>query len=94
MIPDWRAALANAISMLRPGGRLAVLDFTLTPQQSRFGRLFWRRWFAHDGVRLDTEHPAALRRLLPRHEISQRRTPVPYLPAVTVPYYLFLGVRA
>jgi S-adenosylmethionine-diacylgycerolhomoserine-N-methlytransferase len=94
MIPDWRAALENAISMLRPGGRLAVVDFTLTPQQSRLGRLFWRTWFGHDGVRLDAEHPATLARLLQRHELSLRKAAVPYLPAATVPYYLFLGVRA
>jgi S-adenosylmethionine-diacylgycerolhomoserine-N-methlytransferase len=27
MIPDWRATLRNAIAMLRPGGRLGVVDF-------------------------------------------------------------------
>jgi len=93
MIPDWQAALANAIAMLRPGGRLAVVDFTLTPEQWGLARLFWRRWFAHDGVYPKAEHPAALRRLLPQHQLSGRRTPVPYLRGLTVPYYLFLGVR-
>jgi len=93
MIPDWRAAIANAIAMLRPGGRLAVVDFTLAEDQSALGRTFWRTWFGHDGVRLDAEHRRMLCRLLPRHELRVRRTPVPYLPVVTVPYYLFLGVR-
>lgn len=27
MIPDWRGALANALSLLRPGGTLGVVDF-------------------------------------------------------------------
>ena len=27
MIPDWRAALAQAVAHLRPGGRVVVLDF-------------------------------------------------------------------
>jgi S-adenosylmethionine-diacylgycerolhomoserine-N-methlytransferase len=93
MIPDWQAAMANAVAMLRPGGRLAVVDFTLASEQSRFGRWFWRSWFGHDGVRLDDEHMAALRRLLPRHQLSVRRTLVPYLPGVAVPYYLFRGCR-
>ena len=93
MIPDWRAAIDNAIAMLRPGGRLAVVDFTLAEDQSALGRTFWRRWFGHDGVRLDAEHRRTLGRLLPRHELRMRRTPVPYLAGITVPYYLFLGVR-
>ncbi len=93
MIPDWRAATENAVAMLRPGGRLAVVDFTVAPGQSWLGRTFWRTWFAHDGVHLNAEHMATLRRLLPRHQLRERRTPVPYLPGVTVPYYLFLGIR-
>ena len=34
-----------------------------------------------------------LGRLLPHHEVSMRRAPVPYLPGLRVPYYLFLGVK-
>jgi S-adenosylmethionine-diacylgycerolhomoserine-N-methlytransferase len=93
MMPDWRAAMINAVTMLRPGGRLAVVDFTLRPRQSTVARAFWRAWFGHDGVRLDDEHPAALCRVLARHELREYRTPVPYLPGLTVPYYLFLGIR-
>lgn len=93
MIPDWRAALANALAMLRPGGRLAVVDFTVTGEQNRLARRFWRTWFGHDGVRLDAEHTATLRQLLPRHEFRLRRTAVPYLPGLAVPYYLFLGSK-
>lgn len=93
MIPDWRAALDNAVAMLRPGGKLAVVDFTQTPAQSPAARWFWRQWFGHDGVRLDAAHPVELRRLLPQHELRECRTAVPYLPGLTVPYYLFLGVK-
>ncbi len=93
MIPDWRSAIDNAVAMLRPGGRLAVVDFTLHPQQSLLARSFWRAWFGHDGVRLNGEHLDCLRRALPQHEVRECRTPVPYLPGLTVPYYLFLGFR-
>ena len=75
------------------GGRLGVVDFTLSPRQAWLARRFWRAWFAHDGVRLNAEHPAMLGRLLPHHEVSMRRAPVPYLPGLRVPYYLFLGVK-
>ena len=93
MIPDWQAAVDNALAMLRPGGRLGVVDFTVTACQSWAERSFWRTWFKHDGVHLDAEHPATLASLLPRHELRERRTPVPYLPGMTVPYYLFLGIK-
>jgi S-adenosylmethionine-diacylgycerolhomoserine-N-methlytransferase len=93
MIPEWRSAMANAVAMLRPGGRLGVIDFTLLPQQDWLARNFWRAWFAHDGVHLSVEHASALRHLLPLHELRQRRSPVPYLPGLAVPYYLFLGIK-
>ncbi len=93
MIPDWHAAMANAVAMLRPGGRLAVVDFTLLPQQSALAKHFWRRWFGHDGVHLNEEHGARLRELLPRHELREYRTPIPYLPGLTVPCYQFLGIK-
>jgi len=93
MIPDWRAAMANALAMLRPGGRLGVVDFTVLPEQAWLARNFWRGWFGHDGVRLNAEHAAVLAQLLPSHELSLRRAPVPYLPGLRVPYYLFLGVK-
>ena len=35
MIPDWRAAVANALRLLRPGGHLCVCDFTLLPEQGQ-----------------------------------------------------------
>jgi S-adenosylmethionine-diacylgycerolhomoserine-N-methlytransferase len=99
MIPDWRAAIANAIAMLKPGGQLGVVDFYHSsrnplPQHRRhdaFTRHFWRRWFAHDGVRLDPEHLKLLCAEMPQHELIEERAPVPYLPGLRVPYYIFVG---
>jgi S-adenosylmethionine-diacylgycerolhomoserine-N-methlytransferase len=101
MIPDWRAALANALAMLKPGGLLGVVDFYTSARRperglvrhNAFTRNFWPRWFAHDGVRLDPAHLAALRERLPRHELAEHRAAVPYLPLVRVPYYVFVGRR-
>jgi S-adenosylmethionine-diacylgycerolhomoserine-N-methlytransferase len=99
MIPDWREALDNALAMLRPGGRLGAVDFYVSdagpaPGTARHGtatRLFWSRWFAHDGVRLDPGHLRRLRALLPDHRRAERRGRVPYLPGLRVPFYLFAG---
>lgn len=99
MIPDWEGALDNALSMLKPGGLLGVVDFYVsearpTPGLSRHDALtrwFWPRWFRHDGVHLDPRHLASLRRLLPDHVLHERRARMPYLPGVRVPYYVFVG---
>jgi len=95
MIPNWRAALVNALAMLKPGGVLGVVDFYIAPPRSALGRVrhgvlersLWRRWFAHDGVHLDSEHLLTLERMFPQHTTFESRAPVPYLPGVRVPYY-------
>jgi S-adenosylmethionine-diacylgycerolhomoserine-N-methlytransferase len=99
MIPDWRAALDNALGMLRTGGTLGVVDFYISerdpaPGLARHGALsrwFWPRWFGHDGVRPNPAHLSALRRLLPDHQLREHLAPVPYLPGLRVPYYVFVG---
>lgn len=102
MIPDWRAALDNAIRMLRPGGRLGVVDFYVSSAQAEHGmvthpaalRRFCRYWFGHDGVGLNPEHLASLRRSMPDHVLHERMAPVPYLPGLRVPYYIFVGRKS
>jgi S-adenosylmethionine-diacylgycerolhomoserine-N-methlytransferase len=99
MIPAWRGAIDNALAMLRPGGLLAAVDFYVSessppPGVLRHGvvtREFWTRWFAHDGVRLTPSHLRRLQELLPDHTVQERRGPVPYLPGLRAPYYLFVG---
>jgi S-adenosylmethionine-diacylgycerolhomoserine-N-methlytransferase len=90
MMPDWRAVLANALAMLRPGGRLVVVDFTVVDRhlaglagasaQSRPVRAGWRAWFGHDGVRPDAAmFPGIASRLRePRLTVGYGR--VPWLP--------------
>ncbi|TVQ92635.1 MAG: class I SAM-dependent methyltransferase [Chromatiaceae bacterium] len=99
MIPDWRGAIDNALAMLRPGGQLGVVDFYVSAadppaglvRHDRFTRWFWPRWFAHDGVHPGPGPLAWLRECLPVHELQEHRAPVPYLPGLRVPYYLFVG---
>jgi S-adenosylmethionine-diacylgycerolhomoserine-N-methlytransferase len=99
MIPDWHTAIDNAIRMLRPGGRLGVVDFYVSKANPDSGlqrhgpmtRWFWPRWFGHDGVRPNPAHLALLRERLPRHRLIEARAQVPYLPGLRVPYYCFVG---
>lgn len=60
-------------------------------RHSAWDRWLWRRWFAHDGVRLDPERLGALEAAMPEAQLLERRGSVPYLPGVTAPYYVFLG---
>ena len=101
MIPDWPAALDNALSMLKPGGVLGVVDFYVSEEHPPAGlarhgaltRFFWPRWFAHDGVRPCPDHLRALRERLPEHQLHEDLAPVPYLPLLRVPYYRFIARR-
>lgn len=97
MIPDWRAAIENAITMLKPGGVLGVVDFYVSQAAARgvrhgaFTRRFWPAWFAHDGVRLNEQHLPMLRQRLSDHEVVEARAAVPYMPFGRVPYFRFVG---
>ena len=93
MMPDWRSVLVNAYAMLAPGGRLGVVDFHLPARGSRLGNRFWQRWFAHDGVHLTDQHLCALQSLFIGPLVQERHAPVPYLPGLRAPYYLFVGVK-
>jgi S-adenosylmethionine-diacylgycerolhomoserine-N-methlytransferase len=92
MIPDWNAVIANALAMLKPGGRLGVADFHLPASGSAFTNGFWQRWFAHDGVNLSAAHLPTLLNSLPDAWFEERRAPLPYLPGgLQAPYYLYVG---
>ena len=99
MIDDWRAALSNAMAMLKPCGTLGVVDFYVSSARPRPGfvrhaawqRWLWRRWFEHDGVRLMPDHLEALVEAIPDHVRLERQGALPYLPPLSVPYYLFIG---
>lgn len=99
MIPDWSAAIDNALAMLKPGGCLGVVDFYVSQaapsaglkRHGALGRWFWPRWFGHDGVRLNPAHLERLRERLPDHRLQECAAPVPYLPGLRVPHYRFIG---
>ena len=96
MIPEWFAAIDNALSLLKPGGRVGVVDFFVSRKhdQARHRwstRTFWPAWFAADDVFLSPDHlPYLRRRFTPLIE-ERRLGKVPYLPLVRAPHYWFVG---
>ena len=100
MMPDWRATVTNACAMLRPGGLLAVVDFTVvddtvaylagtTPQPAPL-RWMWRRWFGHDGVHPDMRLFPHLAGNFETVHLAIGRGKVPYLP-LRAAYGTFIG---
>lgn len=99
MIPDWFAAIDNALSILRPGGRIGVVDFYVSrkhpePSQRRHSwltRAFWPLWFSSDNVFPSLDHVPYLHRRFEPVVFDEFRARVPFLPRGRVPYYHFVG---
>lgn len=102
MMPEWFAIVDHVRALLRPGGRLGVVDFYVTPKhvatdaarQSGLARTVWPLWFALDDVFLSPDHLPYLRHRFEEIYADERRGAIPYLPFVRAPYYLFLGRKA
>jgi S-adenosylmethionine-diacylgycerolhomoserine-N-methlytransferase len=101
MIPDWFAAIENAIAMLKPGGTIGVVDFYVSRKYppeglTRHGwltRSFWPVWFASDNVFPSTDHVPFLHRRFKPVEFREYRGKVPYFPILRMPYYVFVGKK-
>ena len=93
MIPQWREALQAAYNMLRPGGIIAITDFTVLPPafQSPLARQLFTRTFAIDGVRLSEQHRKELVDMFAPCVNEVRWGGFPYIPLLSCPYYVFVG---
>jgi S-adenosylmethionine-diacylgycerolhomoserine-N-methlytransferase len=99
MIPDWFAAIDNALQMLKPGGVLGVVDFYVSRKFPRDGlkrhrwltRNFWPVWFGNDNVFPSSDHVPYLHRHLEPLHFDERMAKVPYIPFGRTPYYVFVG---
>lgn len=99
MIPNWFDALMHAKSLLRPGGKLAVVDFYVSrkhadddqTQHGWFRRTFWSLWFAADNVFLNGDHLAMIESQFKIEFLAQRDGKVPYIPLLRAPHYLCIA---
>lgn len=100
MMPNWFDAIDRARDLLAPGGVIGVVDYYVSrrhapplSQHGAFTRRFWPWWFAHCEVFLSPDHVPYLSSRFTPTVIEESFAPVPYLPAVRVPYYRFIGRR-
>ena len=103
MIPDWFAAIQHAHKLLKPGGRIGVVDFYVSrkhpdEQHLKHGwptRSFWPVWFASDNVFPSPDHVPFLHRLFEPVHFEERKTRLPWfpIPFFKTPYYLFIGQK-
>jgi len=99
MIPDWFAAIENAMAMLKEGGLIGVVDFYVSRKHPLdglkrhrwFTRSFWPVWFANDNVFPSADHMPFLHRHFEPIHFEENRAKVPYIPFVRTPYYIFIG---
>ena len=99
MIPDWFAAIDNALAMLKPGGLIGIVDFYVSRKHPAdglkrhrwFTRNFWPMWFSNDNVFPTADHVPYLHKHFDPMHFEERLAKVPYIPLIRTPYYTFVG---
>ena len=101
MIPDWVRALNNALALLKPGGKLGIVDFYVARPDQQWTRAqhnvltqkFWTHWCRHDQVHLSPQHISALCTLTDRLHLHEGSGSLPYVPLLRAPYFVYVGVK-
>ena len=70
MIPDWQSVLDTAVSKLKPGGRLHIVDFGHQERLPRFASNILLRWLTLFDVTPRRELLAVLKVLAERHRAN------------------------
>lgn len=94
MIPDWKKAIRNAHRMLKPGGHIAVCDFTVDKSQWIGMGALWTWMFSNDHVHLRPEHIPTLGTAFEQVFLEVGYGDFPYVPScLKCPYYAFVGKK-
>lgn len=99
MIPDWFAAIDQAYRILKPGGRIGVVDFYVSRKYAEaphvrhpwLVRSFWPVWFSMDNVHPSADHVPYLHRRFAVEQFEEHMGRVPYIIWPRMPYYQFVG---
>lgn len=99
MIPDWFAAINEALRVLKPGGTIGVVDFYIArkyPAKGRrrhslFTRAFWPLWFSSDNVHPSADHLPYLAGQFEVQSVKEQMGKLPWLPVIRAPYFRFVG---
>lgn len=102
MIPDWFAALENALAILKPGGQIGIADFYISRkhvaegsyQHGWLSRAFWPVYFGTNNVYPSPDHIPYLQRHFEQIALKQETTRFPYQILLRVPYYTFIGRKS
>lgn len=94
MIPDWKKAIKNAFRMLKPGGHIAVCDFTVLDGNMPMMNEFWTWVFAHDHVNLRKDHLLVLKAAFEPVFLESGYGIFPYVPiCLKAPWYAYVGKK-
>ncbi|MBR5626520.1 MAG: class I SAM-dependent methyltransferase [Thermoguttaceae bacterium] len=103
MIPDWFTAIDHAYKILKPGGKIGVVDFYISRKfptgcKKRHGwltRSFWPAWFSCDNIYPSCDHVPYLSRKFQEVEFIEREDPIPYFPIFwwKMPRFVFIGKK-
>lgn len=101
MIPDWFAAIEEAIRILKPGGTIGIVDFYVArrypadghAKHSYFARNFWPFWFGNDNVHPSSDHLPMLERHFETKTLDESHGKLPFIPIIRAPYYRFIGTK-
>mmetsp|Transcript_15720 Transcript_15720/g.51573 ORF Transcript_15720/g.51573 Transcript_15720/m.51573 type:complete len:706 (-) Transcript_15720:126-2243(-) len=100
MIPEFHEAVDNAISLLAPNGFLGVADFFVSSkydlplrQMGSIRRCFWKTVFDMDNIDVGPERRNYLDHKLVRVSEYNGKGPIPYVPLLRAPYYVWIGAN-
>jgi len=94
MIPDWKAAIDHAHSLLEPGGVIGVTDFYVSEKHSWIARKALPAWFQIDHVYLSDEHLPYLHERFTTVKVLEDSGPIPFVPGLRAPFYSFVGRKS